>query len=92
MAHLPYNEQRSRRLWLIDRQAIAIGRELRDDLGHWIQRRLHLGVEGQGVKAKEALNKCGVPIEELCHQWDLQRQSQLSVRARKCLRFAFIIF
>jgi len=78
-------QQRSRRLWLLDRQAACIGNELRDELGHWIQRRLRRGVEGQGNKAQETLADCGIPVQELRHQWVLQRGSQLSIRARESL-------
>src|SRR5260370_40888 len=51
--------QRQRRLWLIDRQAAAIGMEMQVDLGDWIKRRLKRGVNNQGSAAKEALRKCG---------------------------------
>lgn len=77
------NAQRRRRIWLIDRQVASIGLELRDDLGDWIRRRLTKGVEGQGLQAKKILDACGVSSEELRSQWDLQRASQLSLRARK---------
>lgn len=80
---IPY--QRSRRLWLIDRHAAAIGQELRDDLGDWIKRRLRQGVTGQGDKAKGVLKECGVGLEELRRQWENQQLSQLSIRARMFL-------
>ena len=73
---------RRRRIWLIDRQASSIGLELRNDLGDWIRRRLTKGVEGHATKAKDALAECNVPMDELWSQWDLQKVSQLSVRAR----------
>ncbi|RDB29776.1 hypothetical protein Hypma_013855 [Hypsizygus marmoreus] len=72
---------RSRRIWLIDRQAAAIGAELRDDLGDWIRRRLTKGVHAQGAKAQATLDTCGVPIPELRRQWVMQQESQLSLRA-----------
>ncbi|KAG1879476.1 hypothetical protein C8R48DRAFT_767734 [Suillus tomentosus] len=37
----------SRRLWLIDRQATAIGAEMKADLGDWIKRRLKRGIKDQ---------------------------------------------
>lgn len=74
--------QRSKRIWLIDRQASSINSELRDDLGHWIRRRLKKGVNGQGKEAEKVLNECGVSLPELKHQWELQKVAQLSVRAR----------
>ena len=75
--------QRARRIWLIDRQAAAIGNDLRDDLGNWIVSRLRRGVTLQGEKAKYALDDCGVPLNELREQWQLQQTAQLSLRARK---------
>jgi hypothetical protein len=29
------------------------------------------------------LEECGIPLTELRHQWRLQREAQLSIRARK---------
>ncbi|EPQ51554.1 hypothetical protein GLOTRDRAFT_96295 [Gloeophyllum trabeum ATCC 11539] len=64
----------SRRIWLVDRQAAAIGDELREDLGDYIKRRI-------GREAEEELEACGVALEELRLQWELQRATQLSIRA-----------
>ncbi|RDB30958.1 hypothetical protein Hypma_000078 [Hypsizygus marmoreus] len=72
---------RRRQIWLLDRQAAAIAAELRDDLGDWIRRRLIKGVQGQGAAAKSILDDCGVLVEELRQQWEMQRAAQLSVRA-----------
>ncbi|GLB45913.1 hypothetical protein LshimejAT787_3800020 [Lyophyllum shimeji] len=72
---------RSRRIWLIDRQAKAIAAELRDDLGDWIRRRLTKGVDKQGKDAEVVLRECGIPLEVLSEQWKLQKASQLSARA-----------
>ncbi|KAG1859382.1 hypothetical protein DFJ58DRAFT_840241 [Suillus subalutaceus] len=73
---------RQRRLWLIDRQAVAIASEMRTDLGDWIKRRLRRGIKGQGSAAQDALDQCEVSIEELQAEWSQQRQSQLSIRAQ----------
>ena len=70
---------------MIDRQATSIGLELRDDLGDWIRRRLTKGIGGHATKAKITLDECGVSAEELRAEWELQRASQLSLRARKSL-------
>ena len=75
--------KRRRRIWLIDRQTTSIGLELRDDLGDWIRRRLAKGIGGHTKKAKKILDECGVSPTELRAQWELQRASQLSIRARK---------
>ncbi|KAG2751616.1 hypothetical protein P692DRAFT_20774814 [Suillus brevipes Sb2] len=72
---------RQRRLWLIDRQAVAIASEMRIDLGDWIKRCLKRGIKEQGSAAQDALDRCEVPIEELQSEWSKQRQSQLSIRA-----------
>ncbi|KAG1888274.1 hypothetical protein F4604DRAFT_1877402 [Suillus subluteus] len=57
--------QRQRRLWLIDRQAGAIGLEMRADLGNWIKRWLKRGVNGQGAAAQEVLSNCGIEAQDL---------------------------
>jgi len=41
------------------------------------------GVIGQGRTAQIALDGCGVPLAELQYQWELQKASQLSLRARE---------
>jgi hypothetical protein len=81
---IPHNTytQRQRRLWLIDRQAAAIGMEMRVELGDWIKRRLKRGVNNQGSAAKEVLRNCGISAEDLRTQWADQKKSQLSIRAR----------
>jgi hypothetical protein len=56
---------------------------LRDDLGDWILRRLRRGVKAQSAKAELDLEQCGVPLPELRHQWELQREAQMSIRARE---------
>ncbi|KIK31983.1 hypothetical protein CY34DRAFT_102411, partial [Suillus luteus UH-Slu-Lm8-n1] len=75
------SSSRQRRLWLLDRQAAAIGLEMRADLGDWIRRRLKRGIDEQGTAAQATLSECDATIEDLRHQWALQRQSQLSIRA-----------
>jgi hypothetical protein len=60
-----------------------VGHELRNGLGDWLRRRYDHGVCGQGRKARETLEDCGVPLPELRRQWDLQREAQMSIRARE---------
>ncbi|KAH7905408.1 hypothetical protein BJ138DRAFT_1230003, partial [Hygrophoropsis aurantiaca] len=75
------SSSRQRRLWLIDRRALAIGNELVADLGGWIRRRLKKGVQNQGDVASRTLDECGVSVNELEAEWRKQRKSQLSIRA-----------
>ncbi|KAJ7583948.1 hypothetical protein C8J56DRAFT_789979 [Mycena floridula] len=72
---------RSRRLWLIDRQADAIAFELRDGLGEWMHTRLNKGVLVQAKKAQALLDSSGVEIHVLRSEWRAQKQSQLSSRS-----------
>ncbi|KAG6805157.1 hypothetical protein H0H92_000503, partial [Tricholoma furcatifolium] len=72
---------RSRRLWILDRQTRYIGEEHKNDLGTWIQCRLTKGVEEQGQAARLALEECGVPVDTLRDQWEMQRSAQLLIRA-----------
>ncbi|KAG6849270.1 hypothetical protein H0H93_009877 [Arthromyces matolae] len=72
---------RARRIWMLDRQVRLIGLEHKEDLGLWINRRLTKGVEAQGKSAQKILSDCGIPESTLRTQWDLQRASQLSIRA-----------
>jgi hypothetical protein len=34
------------------------------------------------LKAQTVLDECGVPLTDLRHQWQLQQDAQLSLRAR----------
>lgn len=77
-----YCAQRARRVWLIDRQAMSIAEEHRDQLGDWITRRLHKGVERNLQQMSINLRHCNVPAQELREQWNAQRKSQLSTKAR----------
>ena len=83
--------QRSRRIWLLDRQAYALNLEMRDGLGAWIQRRLRKGISKQGEIAAAELVACRVPVAELRRQWELQQEAQLSVRARKSSIFPSVL-
>ncbi|KAG1878248.1 hypothetical protein F4604DRAFT_1880298 [Suillus subluteus] len=59
------SSSRQRRLWLIDRQAGAIGLEMRADLGDWIKRRLKRGVNSQGAAVQEVLSNCSIEAQDL---------------------------
>jgi hypothetical protein len=80
------NSQRTRRIWLLDRQASFIGHDLRDSLGEWIRHRLIRGVQAKSDEARDILGHCGIPLADLRAQWELQKASQLSMRARAYLR------
>lgn len=58
---------------------------MRFDLGDWIKRRLQRGVRDQGKLASNQLDECDISLEELRRQWASQKESQLSIRARKYL-------
>ncbi|KAG6371481.1 hypothetical protein JVT61DRAFT_9515 [Boletus reticuloceps] len=59
------SSSRQRRIWLIDRQAAAVGAEMRMDLGDWIKHRLQRGVRDQGKVVSNTLDEYGIPLEEL---------------------------
>ncbi|KAG1864624.1 hypothetical protein C8R48DRAFT_601821 [Suillus tomentosus] len=71
----------SRRLWLIDRQATAIGAEMKADLGDWIKRRLKRDIKDQASAVLDVINRSETSVDDLRVQWANQRQSQLSIRA-----------
>ncbi|EMD34765.1 hypothetical protein CERSUDRAFT_54749 [Gelatoporia subvermispora B] len=72
---------RSRRIWILDRQAHAIGLELRDHLGIWMVRKLKHGVHIQYSDARKIVVASNVDVDELRRQWALQQAAQLSVRS-----------
>ncbi|TFK63382.1 hypothetical protein BDN72DRAFT_775931 [Pluteus cervinus] len=77
------SQWRSRRLWLLDRQATAIATELRNDLGSWLDRRNTRGVKIQGGNAADIIHERGIPVSELQQEWQAQREAQGSLKARK---------
>ncbi|KAF8124776.1 hypothetical protein EV363DRAFT_1177524 [Boletus edulis] len=72
---------RKRRIWMIDRQAAAVGKEMKSDLGDWIKRRLRRGVHEQGEAARRQVDESGYDVEALRAQWTSQKACQLTVRA-----------
>ncbi|OSD03347.1 hypothetical protein PYCCODRAFT_1477197 [Trametes coccinea BRFM310] len=69
---------RSRRVWILDRHARYINEISRIDLGLWVRNKLKNGVDAREAIAMKQLEECGIAIEELRHQWDLQQTAQLS--------------
>ncbi|KAI9066824.1 hypothetical protein FKP32DRAFT_1621557, partial [Trametes sanguinea] len=69
---------RSRRIWLLDRHAKFVNEASRADLGFWIRNKLKHGVNAREAAAKTQLEQCGITVQELRHQWDLQQADQLS--------------
>jgi len=62
---------------------VAIGIEMRMDLGDWIKWRLRRGVQEQGKFAQDQIEEIGIEVKELERQWASQKESQLSIRSRK---------
>ena len=62
---------------------MAIGIEMRMDLGDWIKWRLRRGVQEQGKFAQDQIEEIGIEVKELERQWASQKESQLSIRSRK---------
>ncbi|GLB38031.1 hypothetical protein LshimejAT787_0410820 [Lyophyllum shimeji] len=74
------SSSRQKRLWMLDRQAGAIGQDLQENLGDWIRCRLK-AVGHRDSEAQTVLAKCSLSLDELREQWRLQREAQLSIRA-----------
>lgn len=74
--------QRSRRIWILDRQLSSIGSSHRDDLGDWLTRR-HAFARRESLNNRAILKKIGFTDTELRDEWNLQRRAQLSVQARE---------
>lgn len=74
--------QRSRRIWLVDRQLHSIGSSHREDLGDWLTRR-YAFAQKESVANKTVIRNTGFSTEDLSHEWGLQRKAQLSAQARK---------
>ncbi|KAG6867712.1 hypothetical protein C0993_012020 [Termitomyces sp. T159_Od127] len=64
------------RLWSWMRKLIAVTR------GCGIRHQLKKGVQGQHAKAQQIMEACGVEIAVLRSEWELQKASELSIRAQ----------
>ncbi|KAJ2912261.1 hypothetical protein MD484_g8155, partial [Candolleomyces efflorescens] len=70
-----------RRVWLIDRRLRVIAKELKEELGFWISRRLKKGTQAQGQEAQQILDECKIEEAVLATQWADQRSAQTSTRS-----------
>jgi hypothetical protein len=75
--------QRSRRLWLIDRQSGAIADEVCFELGAWLSRQLLSNIPAHRKACEEQLIECGVSPDELRQEWVQQLKQQKSVSSCK---------
>ena len=75
------DSQCQRHIWLLDRHASTVAKDMVADLGDWLQRRLKKGIQEQSSAAQEVLDQCNLDTVELCKQWSDQRSTQLSIRA-----------
>ena len=83
--------QQKRRLWILDRRIRFICSEHRDALGDWIHRKLQKGVIPQAEEADVVLKDCGVEELVLRKEWELQKESQLSLHARTLCSALFFL-
>ncbi|TFK61292.1 hypothetical protein BDN72DRAFT_863712 [Pluteus cervinus] len=72
---------RSKRLWLIDRQATSFAMDLKGSLGQWLLRRHKRGVQDQGNASSDILLDCNIPVVQLQQEWTAQVAAQSSVIA-----------
>ncbi|TFK61371.1 hypothetical protein BDN72DRAFT_743548, partial [Pluteus cervinus] len=77
------SQWRSKRLWLLDRQATAIAIELRNDIGSWLTRRNTRGVMVQGNEADNIVHNSGLSVSALQQEWKAQLEAQGVVKARR---------
>ncbi|KAJ2913948.1 hypothetical protein MD484_g6465, partial [Candolleomyces efflorescens] len=70
-----------RRVWLIDRKLRMIAKELKEELGSWISRRLKKGTAAQGHEAQQILDECKIDEAVLEAQWADQKSAQTSLRS-----------
>ncbi|KAJ2932559.1 hypothetical protein H1R20_g4550, partial [Candolleomyces eurysporus] len=70
-----------RRVWLIDRKLRTIAKELKEEMGFWISRKLNKGVVEQTAESQKTLDECNMEVEFLEKQWADQKATQISVRS-----------
>lgn len=68
---------------MIDQYTMFVNQDGWDNLGDWIGRQTANNLTGKYNAVAKVIWQCGVPVNELRHQWDLQKAVQTSIRARK---------
>ncbi|KAJ7930369.1 hypothetical protein B0H13DRAFT_1595390 [Mycena leptocephala] len=69
----------SRRIWMIDQYTMFVNQDGREYLGDWIGQQTAKNLTSKYNAAVKVIRQCGVPVDELCHQWDLQKAAQTSI-------------
>ncbi|KIK16302.1 hypothetical protein PISMIDRAFT_15932 [Pisolithus microcarpus 441] len=69
------------RIWLIDRHAASVAKDMVIDLSDWLRHHLKKGIQEQASATQEVLDQCELDVSELWKQWSNQRATQLSTRA-----------
>ncbi|RXW12578.1 hypothetical protein EST38_g13277 [Candolleomyces aberdarensis] len=70
-----------RRVWLINRKLRTIAKELKEEMGSWISRKLNKGVVEQTAESQKTLDECNMEVKFLEKQWADQKATQISVRS-----------
>ncbi|KAJ7660339.1 hypothetical protein DFH06DRAFT_989269 [Mycena polygramma] len=76
----------SRRIWMIDQYAMFVNQDGRQSLGDWIGRQGRKNLPTKLNAAVKVIRQCGVAVNELRRQWDLQKAAQSSIRAHAPVR------
>ena len=78
---MTHYSQRQCQIWLINRHAAAVAKDMVSDLGDWLRHWLKKGIQEQSSTAQEVLDQCALNVSELRKQWSDQHSAQLSIRA-----------
>ncbi|KAF7334068.1 hypothetical protein MVEN_02312400 [Mycena venus] len=80
MVPITRNQWNSRRILMIDQYAAFLNAEGQENLSTWIERQ-DKKLRTKLRAALKTFRKCRVPEEELCCQWEDQREAQTSMRS-----------
>ncbi|KAJ8081689.1 hypothetical protein PM082_007535 [Marasmius tenuissimus] len=72
---------RAVRIWMLDRQCDAIARDIWEDLGKWVRRKIHKNVQKKEGDAVRTLHELSYTVEELRKHWEAQLSEQSSSRS-----------
>ncbi|KAF6759812.1 hypothetical protein DFP72DRAFT_1166659 [Ephemerocybe angulata] len=72
---------RNKRIFLLDRHLKSLGFEMRANLGNLLTDKMQKNIPKHRLTAETMLERCAMSVPDLRREWEVQKQSQTSVRA-----------
>ncbi|KAF5326117.1 hypothetical protein D9611_000326 [Ephemerocybe angulata] len=80
------SEARNKRIFLLDRHLKSLGFEMRANLGNLLTDKMQKNIPKHRLTAETMLERCAMSVPDLRREWEVQKQSQTSVRAQNQIK------